>query len=344
MRRITSARTLANIRAAGLAGILALTLSHGMHAAQDNPRYSFQTIDVNLPGAAATTALGINPEGHIAGRYMVGKAVHGYLLADGQLTTIDDPYILPTAPVTYANGVNAEDFIAGYYLDPPPGTDASDLVQSQMGMDFDMSGDPPPSTRLRGFLRSPGGMFTPIDFPAAQVPSSYPTDGYIQTMPIRVSPTGLIVGCFHHLGNDYQNTMHGFVYHDGQYQFLPVNGTMHNGLTPDGRVIVGVWYPDLTHYHSYVVADGVYATFDPPNAVKSGAWDINPQGDVVGNFTDLSRVTHGYLLHQGHFTTVDFPNAAMTQLRGINPRGDLVGFYLDRQNALHGFLATPARP
>jgi probable HAF family extracellular repeat protein len=193
---------------------------------------------------------------------------------------------------------------------------------------------------LRGFFRSPSGDYTAIDFPASEVPQDYPTDEYIQTMPIRVSPDGTVIGCFHHLGNDYHHTMHGFVYSDGHYEFLPVDGTMHNGLTPDGRVIVGVWYPDLTHYHSYMVAEGVYTTFDPPGAVISAAWDINEKGEIVGSFTDASGVTHGYLLSQGRFFTIDFPNAMMTQLRGINPRGDLVGFYMDQENLLHGFLAT----
>ena len=330
--------------AASLIGIaLSVTLFVGIAVAEDDStHYSFKTIDIPLVGASATTALGINSEGFIVGRYMVGLAVHGYLLTDKGLTIIDDPDILPAAPVTYANGVTPEGDVVGYYLDPPPGTDLSTLVQGQMGMDFDMTGDPPPATKLRGYLRSPAGVFTPIDFPASQVPSSYPSDGYIQTMPIRISPTGKVVGCFHHLGNDYQNTMHGFVYHDGRYEFLPIDGTMHNGLTPDGRIIVGVWYPDLTHYHSYVVIDGAYRTFDPPGAVISTAEDINPRGEIVGNYTDSSGVTHGYLLKAAGFTTLDFPNATMTQLRGINARGDIVGFYTDAKGALHGLLATKA--
>ena len=118
---------------------------------------------------------------------------------------------------------------------------------------------------------------------------------------------------------------------------------MHNSLTPDGRIIVGVWYADLTHYHSYIVADGVYKTFDPPSAVISAAYDINPKGEIVGNYTDSSGVTHGYLLNAAGFTTLDFPNATMTQLRGINSRGDIVGFYFDAQGALHGLLATKAK-
>jgi hypothetical protein len=86
---------------------LALTLLVGTAIAADNStHYSFKTIDIPLPGASATTALGINPEGSIVGRHMVGLAVHGYLLSNAGLTIIDDPDILPTAPVTYANGVN----------------------------------------------------------------------------------------------------------------------------------------------------------------------------------------------------------------------------------------------
>lgn len=319
---------------------LALTLFVGTAmAANLSSHYTLKTIDIPLPGAYATSVLGINPQGDFVGRYMIGKAVHGYLLNNAGLTLIDDPNILLSAPVTYASGINPEGFVTGYYLDPPPDTDLSTLVQDQMGMDFDMSGDPPPSTRLRSFMRSPLGDFTPIDFPASQVPFSYPADGYVQTMAIRITPTGIVVGCFHHFGNDFDHTMHGFVYYNGQYSFFPVNGTMHNGLTPDGRIIVGVWYSDLTHYHSYVIVDGVYKTFDPPGAVVSQAYDINPRGEIVGDYTDSSGKTHGYFLGPQGFITVDFPHATMTRLRTINPRGDLGGFYFDTNGALHGFIA-----
>ena len=103
--------------AATLIGItLSVALFFGVAIAEDDStHYSFKTIDIPLVGASATTALGINSEGFIVGRYMVGLAVHGYLLTDKGLTIIDDPDILPATPVTYANGVNPKGEVVGYY-------------------------------------------------------------------------------------------------------------------------------------------------------------------------------------------------------------------------------------
>jgi len=140
--------------------------------------------------------------------------------------------------------------------------------------------------------------------------------------------------------------MHGYVYQNGTYESFSVPGTMHNGITRHGRIIVGVWFPTPTEFHAYKVEEGDYQLLDIPNSISSDARDVNPSGETIGFFIDSAKNTHGFLLSKGEFTTIDFPGADVvsTQARGINPQGDIVGFYVTKDASgvshTHGFVAT----
>ena len=71
---------------------------------------TFTTIDV--PGAMATSAAGINSAGDIVGSYYDGNTDHGFLLKDGTFTTID----VPTALSTDLVGINDAGEIVGIYV------------------------------------------------------------------------------------------------------------------------------------------------------------------------------------------------------------------------------------
>jgi hypothetical protein len=81
---------------------------------------------------------------------------------------------------------------------------------------------------------------------------------------------------------------------------------------------------------------------DVPGAVTGStqAFGINPQGDIVGIYSDGSGMTHGFLLREGRFATIDPPGSTSTVLSGINPKGDIVGGYLDSIGHGHGFLLS----
>ena len=66
---------------------------------------------INKPGAVATRAFGINPQGDIVGSYTTAGVTHGFLLSDGVFTTID----VPGATTTEAWGINAPGDIIGRY-------------------------------------------------------------------------------------------------------------------------------------------------------------------------------------------------------------------------------------
>ena len=71
-------------------------------------------------------------------------------------------------------------------------------------------------------------------------------------------------------------------------------------------------------------------------ATNTAAQGINPQGDIVGNYTDRSG-KHGFLLSAGDYSPIDVSGATATSARDINPQGDVVGWYAD-STGQHGFL------
>ena len=297
---------------------LGVAMLVGTAVAMSQPiQFNFRSLDV--PGATFTNALGINPEGDIVGRYFIGAASHSYILSKGTLMTVDPPYGI--TGTSQAFGINPEGDVVGFY------SDQGTIV----------GGD---AFRTRSYLRDASGNFTPIDFPGAE-----------NTFAIKISPTGQVVGCYHRQNADFAvsggGTMHGYVHQNGSYQSLPVPGSMHNGITRDGRIIVGVWFPTPTEFHAYKVEDGVYALLNLPGYVASSdARDVNPLGEIVGYFVDSSNKNHGFLLKKEGFTSIDFPGAdvVFTRAFGIDPQGNIVGAYRtkDAWGVLHthGFVAT----
>ena len=71
--------------------------------------------------------------------------------------------------------------------------------------------------------------------------------------------------------------------------------------------------------------------------------EFNPQGDIVGFYTDTSNVTHSFLRVHGAYTGFDPPGATYSNAGGINSSGIIVGFYVDSANVAHGYIRTPRR-
>jgi uncharacterized membrane protein len=80
----------------------------------------------------------------------------------------------------------------------------------------------------------------------------------------------------------------------------------------------------------------VYTQFDFPGATFTEAWDVSPNGKVVGYFNQVD--SHGFALDADGLTQIDVPAARWTRIFGINPQGDMVGTYADAANQVHAFL------
>jgi hypothetical protein len=341
--------------------------------------YRFVSIDVQCPGAAAvsdcpaglapgqvaaqTSARGINARGDVVGFYVAGARQRGFLLKDGEYTSLEFP--VPGVRATIANGVNARGEIVGQYTLPvhdpknPPPEDSPLYCPSAT--------DP---ACIKGFYYW-RGRFSTVMFPATVDPN-----GQQHTHPgaiaQRITENGDVYGCLH--DHDLGPSMFGAAWTRSAAFSLTLNGgelsdpmpipmSMNNGGTPgSGQTIVGLFTDMLNRQHGYVVRNGMLDSYDPtPATTLAAIWDINPSASFVGTYRESGEVAakrHGFLQRPdgslaitfdfscqdsmgcagAPFGTVAFATIAF----GLDARGVIVGQYsLVNGGAPHGFVALP---
>lgn len=262
---------------------------------------SLAFITIDFPGAILTNAQGINASGEIVGGYTdTAGQTHGFLLSGGQFRSID----VPNARLTFARGIGPGGDIVGTYV-----------------AQVETTGVP-----AHGFLLNNRGHFSGIDFP-----------GHINTIPQRILPDGTILGCYH--DTDTMATMHGMSYSRRGWEEIPEGMSMHNGATPDGKLIVGLFTDMDNRQKGYFVDRGRFIPFEVPGATQTAGWDINQAGVTVGVYRDAAGRFHGFQYDGETFRSVDVPGATATRVFGINAHGDMVGAYVDAGGRTHGFLA-----
>lgn len=241
------------------------------------------------PGARSSTAFGINARGDVVGSFVDQNSVqHGFLLRKDEFTVID----FPGARSTIARGIGPSGEIVGSYQLP---------------------GDP--GLAARGFLRDKGGQFVNVKFP-----------GSIWEIAQRILPDGTIVGCRH--DNDTMASMRGITI--GKYGASEIDafGSMQNGATPDLRLLVGFWFNMMDDQtQGYTIEDGVFTSFMVPGSTATGAWDVNPDGAIVGVY-NVGTTVRGFLKTGETYATIYYPGSTATRAFGINARGDIVGNYV----------------
>ncbi len=279
-------------------------------------------VSFDVPGATSTTAVGINADGALVGAFVDGAGTHGYLLSGGRFTTID----YPGAALTTAKGINSQGDIVGTHNDNTSGV---------------------PSV-IHGYLLRQGN-FTDLTYP-----------GKLGLIPQRINDAGQIVGCNH--DNDLGPSMHGFLYSNGAWSQLDMGMSMSNGLLPDANLVVGLFAdPSTNTSRAYLSSGGNMTGFDFPFATATWGWDVNPSGEIVGQYTDAAKATHGFLLippvfdltfgitpvagepTSYRFISIDYPGAKTTYAYGINARGHIVGAYVDSAGKQHGYLLVRGR-
>ena len=307
---------------------------------------AFKFVSLDVPNSTFTLAIGIGPRGEIVGIY--GDASfneHGFLLKNGTFTTIDVPGALVGVSGTLqteANGINGDGDIVGDYFAPPGAPGAPECTADA----------PPPACR-RGFLLR-DGRFSDVLVP-----------GKKGSIPNSITSDGAIYGCDH--SDDYFTSMVGFVRTpNGAYHTLDsgggelensapsVLGSMNNGATPNGKIVVGLYVdPPMPGglYHGYVIENRSFTPYDVPGSTLTQIWGINSSATFVGLYDDANGNEHGFLQRWGESTpvTIDVPasapfNSILTDAFGINRRGHIVGAYLDSNSNTHGFLAVPVDP
>ena len=263
--------------------------------------FSFKTIDV--PGAAATSPSGINARGDIVGSYVDGTGSHGYVLRDGEFTTIDFPDAAGSVVAgTGAAGIGPSGEIVGSYT---------------------VVGEP--GVNVHSYLLTKQGEFVAVNYP-----------GHTNMIAQRILPDGTILGCRH--DDDNMGSMKGVVITRSGSEEIGLFASMANGATPDHRRIVGLYRNMAANRNSgFLIDDGDFTPLVVPGSTGTSAWDMNPAGEIVGVYTKAG--VHGFVLRDEVYVPVDFPGATATRAFGINARGDVVGSYV-ADGKTHGFLAT----
>jgi uncharacterized membrane protein len=263
--------------------------------------FSFKTIDV--PGAAATSPSGINARGDIVGSYVDGTGSHGYVLRDGEFTTIDFRDAAGTVVAgTGAAGIGPSGEIVGTYT---------------------VVGEP--GVNVHGYLLTKQGEFVAVNYP-----------GHTNMIAQRILPDGTILGCRH--DDDIMGSMKGVVITRSGSEEIGLFASMANGATPDHRRIVGLYRNMAANRNSgFLIDDGDFTPLVVPGSTGTTAWDMNQAGEIVGVYTKAG--VHGFVLRDEVYVPVDFPGATATRAFGINARGDVVGSYV-ADGKTHGFLAT----
>jgi len=284
------------------------------------------------------------------GFYAAAGKQHGFLLKDGQFTSIDFP--VANVRATIANGINPQGEIVGQYT-LPVNSDPNVSDGSPLYCPPDLPTTPPSADPacIKGFFYR-HGKFSTVMFP------NHP--GAIAQ---RITPDGDIYGCLH--DHDLGMSMFGAVWTRFDTISLTANGgetidpmpmpmSMNNGATPGGgHMIGGLWVDMGNQQHGLLVQGGVFQSYDPTSTTTLTAiWDMDPSQQFVGTYRvagEPGPKRHGFLqlpaTPDGGFPApinIDFPGAFATIVFGINPDGVMVGQYsLISGGPAHGFAAVP---
>ena len=274
----------------GLLPVLALVLTLVAPVRAQEREY----ITIAPTESRASTAFGINARGDVVGTFVDQNFVqHGFLLSQGEFTVID----FPEAQGTIARGIGPSgDIVGSYWL---PGDN--------------------PLLAARGFLRTRRGEFLNVRY-------GDPDPQHQWEIAQRILPDGTILGCRH--DHDQMMSMRGITIGKDGASEIDAFGSMNNGATPDLQLIVGFWFNMMDNQQqSYTIENGVFTSFMVPGSNLTNAWDVNPDGAIVGVYR-VGTTTRGFLKTGETYTTIHYPGSTLTRAFGINARGDVVGNYV----------------
>jgi probable HAF family extracellular repeat protein len=97
--------------------------------------------------------------------------------------------------------------------------------------------------------------------------------------------------------------------------------TRPSGINKSG-VIVGS-YTKSGRLQAFLYEGRKFSDIGPSGSTASGAFGINDQQEITGEFVDSSGSEHGFLLKAGKYTTLDVPGGTFTEAYGINNSGTI---------------------
>jgi hypothetical protein len=162
-------------------------------------------------------------------------------------------------------------------------------------------------TKLALFAASPAGKITFYALPFAN---------YSPTGPFNASATGMdnagdVVGAY----TDAKGGLHGFVrmasgvlaeINDPLAADIPGGGTVADGISPDGSIIVGFYVGKAEVEHGFLLRDGRFGTYDVPGAVGTVV-SFDNDGEFGGSYVAADGVARGFYVIHGRLHTIGAP-------------------------------------
>lgn len=249
---------------------------------------------LTLPGAASSSAAGINDSGAIVGSFSDSAGGHGFLLSGGKFFK----FRFPGSFTTDANDINNFGQIVGDYLIGSPAQQHGFVVHN--GAFHSISAPGPAGTGTRalginnvgdivgavGFTGAHGfllhnGHFTTIMFPGSRRTDAFGINGF-----------GTIVGFY----EDATGITHGFMLKAGKFTTIDFPGADDTSVfrIDNEGDIVGA-YTMHGDVHGFALDKGKFTTLDDPNAgISSVVFDVNSHDRIVGNFLDVNFLLHAF--------------------------------------------------
>jgi len=279
-----------------------------------------------------------------SGMLLAVAAATGGAMAAAPYVTID----LPGADHFIVNlvGISGHETIVGNYsaggtmpgfVRTPDGTVTTfslgrSIAPMAINLDGDVVGSYFDGSLTHGFLRTADGTLTTLDVPGAYT-----------TYPFAINDSGDIGGGYNVPGTFVE---YGFLRRaDGTIKTFGVPGqTVTWPVAMNKHGAIAGYYGQ--NAHGFIRGcGGKITSFDLPGGQRAlDVGGLTDAGDVVGTYTDFSRLTHGYVRHaDGSFDTFDVPNADPARaivVTGVNAVGDVVGYY-SGSGGIHGFARAP---
>lgn len=274
-----------------------LVLAYPLGAVAVPLSYSFQTIDVQ--GATATQALGINDLGQVVGFYSANNTHHGFLWDSNQgFSTID----VPGQNLTEAFDINNSGQIVGV-------VGSASFILSNLSFSLFNGGDATginESGQVVGFVFGTTGFLRD-----GESVSPIAVTGALQTRAYGINDSGQIVGSYHDsLGE------HGFVKTGDNFVTIDIPGAFSTDVRGINNVpqIVGSYQDTERRFHGFVSRGLEFDLLDFPGAKHTVAQGINSAHQVVGFYSDASGF-HGFVATP---FVVDEPESLTLVLLGLS--------------------------
>jgi hypothetical protein len=274
--------------------------------------FTFIPVDVAYPNASNTTVTGLTRAGTAVGLYLDGGGSdQGFVLpfARRQSEQLDRIRVLLNVN---PQAINRDDIVVGSYRAPD---------------------------HIQGFLYQ-NGTFMPFNARPER-------DGFTQALStdiIGINDAGTVVGFYR---SAIDRAFHGFLYKPSTAEFVPFDwpGSMFTalqGISNDGRTLVGFYIDANDHSHALRIDDGQVGEAVLPGLTDPSLVGVTDSGIVAGT-TGGPDPGVGFTVLNGIIQVISVPGSTATELFGIRNDGSVYGAYTDAAGVVHGFLGLSDR-